>query len=128
MKRLTVDLVILNERPPSYDQDLQAALEALVRTTPTRPNSDGQGTRGGVFILRADLISDEMRSLLQSVARAVLLSRRGPLSEQVKRLEMLAPAAAPPPRRLPINKAQPRAVRSSFSMGSADSQKTVANM
>ena len=30
MKHFDVDLVILNERPPSYDQDLQAALEALV--------------------------------------------------------------------------------------------------
>ena len=29
MKRFEVDLVILNERPPSYDQDLQTALEAL---------------------------------------------------------------------------------------------------
>ena len=33
MKRLAVDLVILNERPPSYHQDLQSALEGLVRTS-----------------------------------------------------------------------------------------------
>ena len=31
MKQLSVDLVILNESPPSYAQDLQVALEALVR-------------------------------------------------------------------------------------------------
>ena len=35
------------------------------------------------------------------MARAVLLSRRGTLSEQVKRLEVSAPAAAPPPYRAP---------------------------
>ncbi|WP_370655528.1 GH36-type glycosyl hydrolase domain-containing protein [Candidatus Binatus sp.] len=103
MKRLAVDLVILNERPPSYDQDLQAALEALVRTNLARPKFDGEGTRGSVFVLRSELVSVEVRSLLQSVARAVLLSRRGTLSEQVKRLEMFEPAAAPPPRRAPMN-------------------------
>ena len=100
MKRLCVDLVILNERPPSYDQDLQIALEALVRTIPARA-PDGQGACGNVFVLRADLVSAELRSVLQTVARAVLLSRRGTLSEQVKRMEMFEPAAGPPPRRIP---------------------------
>jgi len=101
MKRFDVDLVILNERPPSYDQDLQKTLEALVRANRTRPYSDAEGARGNVFVLRADQVPLEARRLLQTVARAVLLSRRGTLSEQVKRLEMLAPAAAPPPRRSP---------------------------
>ena len=31
MKQLAVDLVILNEYPPSYAQDLRTALEAMVR-------------------------------------------------------------------------------------------------
>ncbi len=101
MKRLCVDLVILNERPPSYDQELQNALEAMVRTIPARSAADGQGACGNVFVLRADLVSAELRNVLQTVARAVLLSRRGTLSEQVKRLEMFAPAAGPPPRRTP---------------------------
>jgi cyclic beta-1,2-glucan synthetase len=99
MKRFDVDLVILNERPPSYDQDLQAALEALVRASQARPYSDGEGARGTVFVLRADLVSVEVRSLLQTVARAVLLSRRGTLAQQVKRLAVIEPVAAPPPRR-----------------------------
>ena len=98
MKWLGVDLVILNERPPSYHQDLQAALEGMVRTIPAR-RPRVRVRRGNVFVLRADLISAELRSVLQTVARAVLLSRRGTLSEQVKRLEMFEPAAAPPPRR-----------------------------
>ncbi len=102
MKRFDVDLVILNERPPSYDQDLQTTLEALVRANRARPYSDAEGTRGNVFVLRADQVPGEARRLLQTVARAVLLSRRGTLSEQVKRLEMVGPAAAPPPRRAPV--------------------------
>jgi cyclic beta-1,2-glucan synthetase len=99
MKRLCIDLVILNERPPSYNQDLQGSLEGIVRTTARSP--DGQGACGNVFVLRADLVSPELRSVLQTAARAVLLSRRGTLSEQVKRLEVFEPAEGPPPRRTP---------------------------
>ena len=97
MKWLGVDLVIVNERPPSYHQELQGALEGMVRTIPSR--SEGASAPGNVFVLRADLVSAELRSVLQTVARAVLLSRRGRLSDQVKRLEMFAPATSPPLRR-----------------------------
>ena len=78
MKRLCVDLVILNERPPSYDQDLQGALEGTGADDQAR-SPDGQGACGNVFVLRADLVSAELRSVLQTAARAVLLSRRGTL-------------------------------------------------
>jgi cyclic beta-1,2-glucan synthetase len=59
MKLLSVDLVILNERASSYVQDLQTALEALIRASQSRPTQAGDSARGGVFILRADLISVE---------------------------------------------------------------------
>ncbi len=36
MKQLAVDLVILNENPPSYAQDLQTALETMVRASQSR--------------------------------------------------------------------------------------------
>ncbi len=96
MKGLPVDLVILNERPPSYVQDLQVSLEGMVRASPSRPQADAGSTRGGVFVLRGELISNDSRDALRTVARAVLLSRRGSLAEQVKRLEVPRPAAAPP--------------------------------
>jgi cyclic beta-1,2-glucan synthetase len=100
MKRLAVDLVVLNERPSSYTADLQAALEAALRVSQSRGHPAAEDTRGAVFILRTDLISVEVRSLLQSAARAVLLSRRGSLFEQVLRMEEPAPALAPSaPRR-----------------------------
>jgi cyclic beta-1,2-glucan synthetase len=85
MKLLSVDLVILNERPPSYAQELHASVEALVRASESRLHREREGVRGAVFVLRADLVSVEVRSLLQSVARAVLLGRRGSLFEQLKR-------------------------------------------
>ena len=96
MKQLAVDLVILNEHPPSYAQDLRTALEAMVRATESRRVAGGAVARGSVFILRAELVSDEARRLLQSAARAVLFSRRGSLFEQLRLLDdsELAPATS----------------------------------
>ena len=86
MKQLAVDLVILNERASSYVQDLQIALETLVRTSQSRPQVGIDGPSGRVFILRADLISAETRLLLASVARVVLVGQRGSLSDQLDRV------------------------------------------
>jgi cyclic beta-1,2-glucan synthetase len=94
MKGLAVDLVIVNEQGPSYGQDLQEALEALARTSPTARH-DADVAAGGIFILRGDLLSGEDRDLLRSAARAVLLSRQGTLAEQVVRHLLAAPAARP---------------------------------
>src|SRR5664280_2639803 len=103
---LDVDLVILNEQGTTYAQLLQESLEALVRmsqsslATARNLIRDSSPGHGGVYILRGDQISTEDRTLLQSAARAVLLSRRGSLADQVIRLERAAAAvtvAAPPP-------------------------------
>ena len=45
------------------------------------------------------MASVEARNLLQSAARVVLLSRRGSLARQMKRLEKTAQAAVPAPKR-----------------------------
>ncbi len=104
MKQLAVDLVILNEQAPSYAQDLQAALEAQVRAGQSRLQQEGDKPAGSVFILRGDLISAEDRTLLQTAARAVLLSRRGTLAEQVVRRQRSEAALVPLARRLPATK------------------------
>ena len=101
MKQLAVDLVILNERHASYAQDLQASLEALVRASPSPPHAEGEGARGALFVLRSDLVSAEARAVLRTAARAVLLSRRGSLAEQVKRPEESEPVRAPGSGRSP---------------------------
>lgn len=85
MKQLAFDLVILNERTSSYVQDLQTALETMVRTSQLRPIINENGTSHSVFILRKDLISPEARALLLSVARVVLDGHSGTLSEQLMR-------------------------------------------
>jgi cyclic beta-1,2-glucan synthetase len=100
LKLLDVDLVILNEHGATYAQDLHDSLESLVRTSQSILAHDGHPGHGGVYILRGDQLSSEDRTLLQAAARAVLLSRRGSLADQVIRLERpkrIAPPAAPPP-------------------------------
>jgi cyclic beta-1,2-glucan synthetase len=95
LKRLSVDLVFLNERGASYVQDLQVALEALVRGSQHRPRIAGADTRGKVFILRSDLLSAETRGALLATARVVFSGRLGSLADQTERLQ---PAPALPPR------------------------------
>lgn len=85
MKRLAVDLVILNERASSYVQDLQISLETLVRASQSRPQFGDARTPGHIFMLRADLITDDAQALLSSVARVVLVGERGRLSDQLER-------------------------------------------
>lgn len=107
MKQLAFDLVILNEHSSSYVQDLQVALETLVRTSQSRPSVQamtGQGAGSSpvntVFILRADLMASAARALLLSVARVVLDSRRGTLAEQLHYVRTLGGGAAGPSKNI----------------------------
>ena len=100
LKGLVVDLVILNERGASYVQDLQIALETLVRTSRSRTHLGFESETGGIFVLRSDLISAETRALLLAVARVVLLSRRGGLADQLNRVQMPR-GVLPPAKRKP---------------------------
>ena len=102
IKRLSVDLVILNERAASYVQDLQIALESMVRVSQGRPRIAGTDTRGKVFVLRGDLITPETRGALLAVARVVLPARRGSLADQVERLHPTPVAPHRLPRRAPM--------------------------
>ena len=70
MKQLAVDLVILNERAASYVQDLQIALETLVRMSQSRRQAAADGVRGSVFILRADLHPGSRRAPCSLPSRA----------------------------------------------------------
>ncbi|HEX5718098.1 MAG TPA: glucoamylase family protein [Thermoanaerobaculia bacterium] len=100
LKLVPVDLVILNEKAPSYVNDLQAALETLVRTSQSRLHQEGQEhdrSGGTVFLLRSDLLAPEVRDVLLAAARAVLAGRNGTLSEQLvrqpRRIERQVPVA-----------------------------------
>jgi len=114
LKGLAVDLVIWNEDRAGYRQALQDHILGLVAV--------GLETQlmerpGGIFIRSADQISEEDRTLFQTVARVVLSDSRGTLAEQINhplpvqvRVPRLKPVRArqdegpvstePPPRAL----------------------------
>ncbi len=87
LKLLDVDLVILNEHGTTYIGTLQDALETVVRTSQSLMVHEAHEGHGSVHILRGDQLSAEDRTLVLTAARAVLLSRRGSLADQVIRLE-----------------------------------------
>lgn len=87
LKVLDVDLVILNEHGTTYAETLQEALETVVRTSQSLTAHEAHAGHGTVRILRGDQLSSDDRTLLLAAARAVLLSRRGTLADQVIRLE-----------------------------------------
>lgn len=82
LRGLASDLVILNEHATSYQQEVQEALLEAVRSS---LNAHLLDSSGGVFVRRADLMPDEDRILLFTVARAVLVGGRGSLAQQIER-------------------------------------------
>ena len=79
-KGLIADLVIFNDRMSSYIQDLQTEIEALVRKISTLRSTNQ------IYLLRADLTSQETLRVVVSAARVVLYARRGNLAKQLGRL------------------------------------------
>jgi cyclic beta-1,2-glucan synthetase len=100
-KQLEVDLVILNDRAPSYMQDLQSLLQTLVRARSVTTLSTDQETHGKIFILRTDQLSTAQRDTLNVAARVILSSRGGSLDAQVDRRNNTRPASTSHRRMMP---------------------------
>jgi cyclic beta-1,2-glucan synthetase len=81
-KGLKIDLVILNDHPPGYMQELHRELELLIRTTGLQALQDKPG---GIFLRRADVMPEADRILLHAVARVVIVTERGSLEDQLER-------------------------------------------
>jgi cyclic beta-1,2-glucan synthetase len=82
IKGLLFDLVILNEHPASYLQDLQQQLQQLIESGPEQWWLDKPG---GVFLRRADLMPGDDQILLRAAARAVMDAADGDLRKQLTR-------------------------------------------
>ena len=82
MKGLAVDLVIWNEDQSGYRQALHDQVMGLLAAGPEAGVIDRPG---GIFVRRADQISDEDKILMQAVARIVLTDTGGTLTEQIER-------------------------------------------
>ena len=92
LKGLIADVVILNEHPVSYVDEMQAQLAALLDNGPW---SAWKHRPGGTYLLRADRMGAAERTLLEAVARAVLGGDRGELRAQLDRPHPVQASAAP---------------------------------
>lgn len=112
MRQLAVDVVILNDRVSSYVQDLQIAIDSAVRAVQSRPQADGIHTpaKGMIHTLRSDIINPDARAHLLSMARLVIVARRGDINQQIEFLVAPRGIAAPiakPPSQIPPSPAVP---------------------
>ncbi|MGA9163370.1 MAG: glucoamylase family protein [Thiobacillus sp.] len=82
MKGLTADLVIVNEDFSGYRAVLQDLIIGLINAGPEAQVIDKPG---GVFVRRAEELSEDERVLLQTVARIVFNDTAETLIEQVER-------------------------------------------
>jgi cyclic beta-1,2-glucan synthetase len=82
LKGLSADVVILNEHHLSYLDEMHAALEALLDEGPWR---SWKHRPGGAYLLRGERMTEAERTLLASVARAILNGDRGELANQLDR-------------------------------------------
>jgi len=82
MNGLRADLVILNEDFSGYRAVLQDQIMGLINAGPEAHSIDKPG---GVFVRRAEELSEEDRVLFQTVARVILTDSAETLLEQVER-------------------------------------------
>jgi cyclic beta-1,2-glucan synthetase len=97
VKGLRADVVILNEHPADYLDEIQRELVALLE----EPRWAGRKDKpGGMFLLRTDGMREADRHLLSAVARVVVRGELGALAPQLDRpapwlYDDLATAALP---------------------------------
>jgi cyclic beta-1,2-glucan synthetase len=82
LKGLAADVVILNEHPVSYLDEMHEALLSLVAGGPWGAREHHPG---GVHVLRADMMPESERILLSAAASVVLSGERGELADQLDR-------------------------------------------
>ena len=82
IKGLPFDLVVLNEHPTSYFQELQ---DELLRAIESGPEQAWVDKPGGVFLRRADLMPPEDQLLFRAAARVVMDAADGDLGNQLSR-------------------------------------------
>jgi cyclic beta-1,2-glucan synthetase len=82
LKGLSADVVILNEHPVGYRNEMQDQLQGLIEGGPW---GAWMNRTGGAFLLSSDTMSEADRILLAAVARVVLSGDEGSFEEQLDR-------------------------------------------
>ena len=134
LKGLRADVVIINEHPASYMDEVQSRLAALLDEGPWRL---WKHQPGGSFLLRADAMGQAERNLFMAVANAILDTSLGNLRMQLARPPLRALAAQPlavlagedhidPPAYPSMNVAVPQLTLTNGIGGFADEGRTYA--
>lgn len=89
-RKITFDLVILNEYPDVYMQQFSNDIESLIRS---RPSGHFLNVNGGVFIKNNSDLSGDDRALFRAVARVILSGDKGSLAKQLKVLDEVEESA-----------------------------------
>ena len=108
LKGLKADVVLLNERPASYIDEVQTRIATLLDTGSWR---SWQQQPGGVYTLRADLVGERGCTVLLAAARVVMQDTEGDLAAHLNHPPPSWLAAAPHwpgPARLVVDDALPR--------------------
>jgi cyclic beta-1,2-glucan synthetase len=92
LKGVRADVVIVNEHPASYLDEMHAQLTAMLNDGPW---STWQHRPGGAYLLRADRMGQAEHVLLEAVAGAILRGDRGDLATQLHRAGGPRPEVAP---------------------------------
>jgi cellobiose phosphorylase len=92
LKGLIVDLVIWNEDPSGYRQDVQEQIMSAVSAVGDASLIDRPG---GIFVRRGDQMTDDDRVLVQTIARLIVSDSAGTLAEQFER-KARSEVATPP--------------------------------
>jgi cyclic beta-1,2-glucan synthetase len=109
LKGLRADVVILNEDPVSYRDEMHGQLAALLDNGPWRAWNHRPA---GAYLLRGDRMGEAERVLLAAAARAVLSGDRGDLAAQLDHADAHWPEPEPTalvPSRAPDAAAAPGA-------------------
>ncbi len=80
LKGLEVDLVVWNEDPSGYRQQLHDSIMSMVTAGSSAQLVDRPG---GIFVRRAEQIAEEDKVLMQAAARVMLSDSAGTLEEQI---------------------------------------------
>ena len=80
LRGFKADLVILNREPASYEQPLH---QELLRLVEAHSLHTGVQQPGGVFLRKADQLSEEDLNLILTVAQATMGAMRGTLAKQL---------------------------------------------
>ncbi len=80
LKGLSADVVIVNDHPVSYLDEMHEQLQGLLEQGPW---AAWKHRPGGVYLLRGDVVPEAERTVLLATARAVLNGERGDLANQL---------------------------------------------